>query len=314
MSAEGFVSDLGVRDDVDPPLGAVREIVARALAEDILPVGDLTASLVPIERKATAAIKAREPGVLAGRLCAIETFAQVDPEITSKWRVTDGARLAAGDEVGVVSGRLRSLLTAERTALNFMCHLSGVATLANRFVEAATGSDGTREVRILDTRKTTPGLRALEKAAVRAGGGFNHRGSLSEAVLVKDNHRGGLTIAEAVATAQSRWPGRMVEVECDTPEQVDEALRAGATMILLDNMLPAEASHCVRLARSYSSGTQGAGRVILEASGRVTLDTVALYAGAGVDAISVGALTHSAPALDLGLDIDVSGKAPGSKR
>lgn len=294
----------------DPPLLAVREAVARALAEDLLPLGDLTASLVPADRRVVAAIRARDAGVLAGRLCAIETFAQVDPEIASDWQAADGDRLVPGEEVGVVTGRLRSLLTAERTALNFLCHLSGVATLTSRFAGAAGAGSGGRLVRILDTRKTTPGLRALEKAAVRAGGGFNHRGSLSEAVLVKDNHLGGLTIAEAVAAARSRWPGRMVEVECDTPEQVAEALRAGATMILLDNMPPSQASTCVELARSASAGRPAGEQVIIEASGGMTLETVPLYAAAGVDAISVGALTHSAPVLDLGLDLGAG--APGS--
>ena len=159
---------------------------------------------------------------------------------------------------------------------------------------------------MLDTRKTTPGLRALEKAAVRAGGGTNHRGSLSEGVLVKDNHLAGMGIAQAVALARARWPGRMVEVECDRPEQVEEAVRAGATMVLLDNMTPEEVAACVALA---DPGGRGPGRrpVAVEVSGGVSLDTAPAYAAARPDFVSVGALTHSAPALDLGLDLDPEG-------
>ncbi len=305
--SSGKVSASEVGDYRDPPLAAVKEAVARALAEDLLPLGDLTASLVPADRHVVAVVKAREAGVLAGRLCAIETFAQVDPEIVSDWRAVDGDRLVPGEEVGVVSGRLRSLLSAERTALNFLCHLSGVATLTSSFVGAAAAGAASQQVRILDTRKTTPGLRALEKAAVRAGVGFNHRGSRSEAVLIKDNHLGGLTIAEALGAAKSRWPGRMLEVECDTPEQVAEALRAGATMILLDNMPPSQASDCVELARSASTSRPGGEHVVIEVSGGMTIEAVPLYAAAGVDAISVGALTHSAPVLDLGLDLAAGG-------
>ena len=159
--------------------------------------------------------------------------------------------------VAEVSGPLRSILTAERTALNFLCHLSGVASLTRRFVTAVARANPS--TRVLDTRKTTPGLRALEKAAVRAGGGHNHRGSLSDAVLVKDNHLGGVTIAEAVARAHRLWPGRMVEVECDRIDQVDEAVAAGATVVMLDNMTPDQVAECVARVRAAGTGTVGGG-------------------------------------------------------
>jgi nicotinate-nucleotide pyrophosphorylase (carboxylating) len=274
---------------LDPPVAAVRELVARALAEDVLPVGDLTAALLDAGAVGSGAVVSRAPGVLAGTLCATEAFAQVDPRVAVRWLSHDGDRLAAGTKVAEVEGPLRSVLTAERTALNLLCHLSGVATLTRRFVDRAA------PVRVLDTRKTTPGLRAVEKAAVRAGGGHNHRGSLSEMVLVKDNHRAALGIAEAVARARRLWPLRTVEVECDTAGQVGEAVEAGADAVLLDNMAPDEVARCVALV---------GGRAFVEASGGVTLETIGAYAATGVDAVSVGALTASAPALDLSLDLE----------
>ncbi len=284
---------------VDPPMAAVAEAVQRALAEDILPMGDLTASLVPSGARAVVAVVARAEGVLAGSACARRTCEAVDPGLQARWLLADGAALAPGSVVAELSGSLRSLLTAERTLLNFLCHLSGVASLTRRYVDAVVAANPA--TRVLDTRKTTPGLRALEKAAVRAGGGHNHRGSLSEAVLVKDNHLGGIGIAEAVGRARRAWPGRMVEVECDRPDQVAEAVAAGATMVLLDNMEPDEVAACVDLVRRAEGGAPG--RVLVEVSGGVTLDRAPLFAAAGADLVSVGALTHSAPALDLGLDL-----------
>jgi len=283
----------------DPPLAAVREAVGRALAEDVLPLGDLTASLVPATTTARAHIVARHRGVVAGRLCALEAFAQVDPAVTVDWRLDDGSPVEAGSVVATVCGPLRSILTAERTALNFLCHLSGVATAARRYVDVVTAANPA--TRVLDTRKTTPGLRALEKAAVRAGGAHNHRGNLSEAVLVKDNHLGGLTIADAVDRARRWWPGRMVEVECDRPDQVTQAVDAGAAAVLLDNMTPDEVATCVRSVRGHPGG----GGVLIEVSGGVTLENAPRYASAGADLVSVGAITHSAPVLDLGLDLEV---------
>ncbi len=278
-------------NDVHPPQALVRAVVARALAEDLEPLGDITAALVPAAARGHARFVAREPGVLAGRACADETFAQVDERVTITWRRDDGDALTPGDVIADVEGPLRSILTAERTALNLLGHLSGVASITSAYVQAAADAGPTR---VLDTRKTTPGLRALEKAAVRAGGGVNHRGSLSEGVLLKDNHLGALRISEAVERARAQWPGRMVEVECDRIEQVREAVAAGATMVLLDNMSPVDVARCV---------DEVAGRCVVEVSGNVTLDNVAEYAKAGADFVSVGRLTHSAPTLDIGLDL-----------
>ena len=274
---------------LDPPISAVRDVVARALAEDLGVFGDLTAGLVPLDVTVNAVIAARGVGVLSGGLAAAEAFRAVDPAIVVDWQAVDGDCLAPGTVIALVSGPLRSVLTAERTVLNLLGHLSGVATLTRRYVDAAG-----EQCRIRDTRKTTPGLRALEKAAVRAGGGANHRGSLSDGILVKDNHLAGLTIAAAVAAAHHRWPGQSVEVECDDLGQVDEALAAGADLILLDNMSPAQVRSAVE---------RVAGQTPVEVSGRVHLDNVAEYAAAGADLISVGALTHSAPVLDIGLDL-----------
>ena len=273
----------------DPPISAVREVVRRALEEDLGVYGDLTAGLLPPGATVAAVLASRGEGVLAGRLGAAETFRIVDPGIEVQWLAADGDRLQPGALLARVSGPLASVLTAERTALNLLGHLSGVATLTRRFVDAA----GPR-TRIRDTRKTTPGLRALEKAAVRAGGGVNHRGSLSDGILLKDNHLAGVTIEDAVATAHARWPGVACQVECDTLDQVKVALAAGADLILLDNMDPDTVAAAVSM---------GGGRVPLEVSGRVDLDSVAAYAATGVDLISVGALTHSAPVLDIGLDL-----------
>lgn len=281
---------------VEPPAGAVRDAVARALAEDLHPIGDLSAVLVPAEAHTVATFVAREPGRLAGVACATETFAQVDPTVEVSWQRRDGAELAAGSVIGEVRGSLASVLVAERTALNFLGHLSGIATGVARFVALADGG-----ARIWDTRKTTPGLRALEKAAVRAGGGRNHRGNLSEMVMIKDNHLTGMTITEAVAAARDRWPARTVEIECDHHDQVVEAVAAGADLLLLDNMSPDEIRRCVATIDNAAAG--GARRPLVEASGGITVDTVAAYAATGVDLISSGALTNSAPVLDIGLDI-----------
>jgi nicotinate-nucleotide pyrophosphorylase (carboxylating) len=282
----------------DPPLHAVREVVARALAEDLGPLGDLTSALIPADRVAVADVVARAPGILAGTRCATEVYAQLDPDLRVDWLAGDGEALVPGAKVGRIEGPMRSVLTGERSALNFLCHLSGVATMTRRFVEAA-GSGA----KIWDTRKTLPGLRALEKAAVRAGGGVNHRGSLSDFVLVKDNHLGGVGIDAAVALAHDQWPGRAVEVECDRVEQVVEAIDAGAEMVLLDNMTPDEVSVCVGVVRERARA-----RVLVEVSGGVSLETVGSYAATGADVISSSAITQSAPALDIGLDL-VSGGA-----
>jgi len=277
----------------DAPVTIVRELVRTALAEDIGPLGDLTAVLVPAGSLATVDVVARAAGVIAGTSCASEVFAQLDPAVRVQWLADDGDAVGAGAKVGAVAGPLRSVLTGERSALNFLCHLSGVATLTRRFVEAAGPT-----ARIWDTRKTLPGLRAVEKAAVRAGGGVNHRGSLSEFVLVKDNHLAGLSIADAVRRAAALWPGRGIEVECDRAVQVQQAIAAGASMVLLDNMSPDAVRACVSMARA----TAPAG-FLVEVSGGVTLENVRAYADAGADLISTSVITQSAPALDLAFDL-----------
>lgn len=276
-----------------PPMAAVREVVARALAEDLGPLGDLTSALLEPGTTVRAELVPRADGVLAGRASATETFRQVDADVVLTWAGDDGDALLAGRAVATVEGDHASVLTAERTALNLLCHLSGIATLTRRYVDIVTEASGGRAA-VRDTRKTTPGLRALEKAAVRAGGGVNHRGSLSDGILLKDNHLAGTGIGVAVKEARRRWPGHPVQVECDAAGQVDEALAAGAELVLLDNMSPDEVRSCVATV---------AGRCLVEISGGVTLDTVAAYAATGADLISVGALTHSAPVLDIGLDI-----------
>jgi nicotinate-nucleotide pyrophosphorylase (carboxylating) len=278
-----------------PPAGAVRDAVRRALAEDLEPLGDLSAALVPSDRRVHGALVSRAPGVLAGTACASEAFRQVDASIEVTWSADDGATLEPGSCIGTVRGLLAPILTAERTALNFLGHLSGVATLVHGFVARAGGGIG-----IWDTRKTTPGLRALEKAAVRAGGGRNHRGNLSDWVMLKDNHLVGVGIAGGVASARERWPGRTVHVECDRLEQVLEAVEAGADAILLDNMSPDEVRACVS---AVSARVATGRRPLLEVSGGITLETVAAYASSGADFVSAGSLTNSAPVLDIGLDI-----------
>jgi nicotinate-nucleotide pyrophosphorylase (carboxylating) len=282
---------------VHPPIDAVREAVRRALREDLTPLGDLTATLVP-DGPGEARFAARDGGRLAGTACAAETFAQLDPAVEVSWSVREGAELMPGEVFGVVRGPFRSILTGERTALNFLGHLSGIATLTSRYVAAASAGGSAR---VWDTRKTVPGLRPLAKAAVRAGGGRNHRGNLSDWMLIKDNHLGGVSIAQAVATARDRWPGRTVHVECDTHEQCLQALDAGVDAILLDNMEPDTVRSCVEAARERQAGHSR--RTLLEVSGGVTLETIGDYSATGVDMISVGAITNSAPVLDLGLDL-----------
>ncbi len=265
-------------------------MVERALAEDVGLLGDLTSSLLT-PAGMTAEIVARAAGCLAGRACAVEVFRQVDPSVTVSWRAADGNPVTPGQMLAVVAGPRASVLTAERTALNFLSHLSGIATEVSRYAALATAAG---RARIRDTRKTTPGLRSLEKAAVRAGGGHNHRSGLSDWIMLKDNHLVGIDIAEVVAAARQRWPGRTVQVECDHIQQVDEALVAGADALLLDNMAPDEVRVCVARAEGHDC--------LLEVSGGVTEETVAEYAATGVDFISVGRITNSAPALDMALD------------
>ncbi|MFM7271061.1 MAG: carboxylating nicotinate-nucleotide diphosphorylase [Actinomycetes bacterium] len=276
---------------LDPPAGILREVVALALREDLGLLGDLTSiAVIPEETLGSARFVSRVDGVLAGTAAATEVFRQIDSDLVVAWTAPDGAELEAGLAFGSVSGPLRSILAGERTALNLLQHCSGVATLTRRYVRSTHG-----RAQIRDTRKTLPGLRALDKAAVRAGGGFNHRESLSDAVLIKDNHLVHHDLVAAVGRARAHWPGRIVEVECDTLDQVRAAVLVAPDLILLDNMTPEE----VREARAIAGPD-----ALLEVSGGVTIDTVGDYAGAGATFISVGAITHSAPALDLGLDLD----------
>jgi nicotinate-nucleotide pyrophosphorylase (carboxylating) len=276
----------------DGPVADIRAAVALALSEDLGPLGDITAALVPRDARAVAEVIVRGEGVVAGTACATEVFAQLDPTVQVDWLVDDGGLAGAGAKIGSFAGSLRSVLTGERTALNFLCHLSGVATATHGFVVAAGD-----QVRVLDTRKTLPGLRSLEKAAVRAGGGVNHRGSLSDLVLLKDNHLAGIGISAAVQRAHDLWPGRAVEVECDRLAQVEEAVSAGASMVLLDNMAPDEIRACVALVRATAP------HMVVEVSGGVTLENVRAFADVRPDVISTSVITQSAPALDIAFDI-----------
>jgi len=270
----------------------VREIVRLALREDI-GTGDVTSeTVVESVSRARAVIVSKADGVLAGLPLVLEVFHQISPDVTVSDRLEEGARIGSGDILCRIEGPARAILGGERVALNFLQRMSGIATLTSRFVDAIAGTSA----RIVDTRKTTPGLRILEKQAVLAGGGHNHRMGLYDAVMVKDNHiaaAGG--IREAVRKARAMIPHTMtITVECENLVQVDEALNANADILLLDNMDGEARREAVRRAK---------GKALTEASGGITLETVAEVARTGVDLISVGALTHSAPALDISLDI-----------
>ncbi len=277
----------------------IRRLVEAALAEDLGPGDVTTLSVVPASRRASACMVAREGLVVAGVRLARAAFLSLSRDVTITSMVPDGSRLAAGQPLMRIRGPARALLSAERVALTFVERLSGIATLTARFVQAVRGT----RARILDTRKTTPGWRRLEKYAVQCGGGQNHRLGLFDHVLIKDNHLATLACARpdavtaAVHRARRQHPKLEIEVEADTLEQVQRALAAGADTILLDNMTPAQMRAAVKLAH---------GRARLEASGGVSLHTVRAIAATGVDFISVGALTHSAPAVDIALDFQPS--------
>ncbi|MDP6251844.1 MAG: carboxylating nicotinate-nucleotide diphosphorylase [Verrucomicrobiota bacterium] len=268
-------------------------LVQAALAEDIGGGDATTLALVPEDAVATVAMVAREPLVMAGADLALAAFQQVDERVEFGIEIFDGQLAALGQTLLRVQGPTQALLTAERTALNFVQRLAGVATLTARFVEQVAGTGA----QIFDTRKTTPGWRALEKYAVACGGGTNHRVGLYDQVMIKDNHLAALDgdIAAAVALAREASPGLKIEVEADTVEQAKAAAESGADIILLDNM------SCDELRDTIS---QIDGRARTEASGGVTLETVREIAGTGVDFISVGALTHSAPSVDIALDFE----------
>ena len=274
----------------------VYRAVCAALAEDLRYGPDVTTqATVPAGAVAVAEITPRKPGVLAGGPVARAVFDAVlgaGYEVLAD--VPDGTALAAGRPAMILRGPVRGLLTAERTALNFLCHLSGIATVTARWVAAVAGTGAV----LRDSRKTLPGLRDLEKYAVRCGGGTNHRMGLGDSVLIKDNHiQAAGSVAEALAAVRARAPGLHCEVEVDDLAQLAEALRAGAAEVLLDNFTPAQCAQAVRLVREAGAATR------LEASGGLTLETARAYAETGVDYLAVGALTHSSPYLDLGMDL-----------
>jgi nicotinate-nucleotide pyrophosphorylase (carboxylating) len=277
----------------NPPHALLIEpIVLHALEEDLGRAGDITSDLIiPASKKAKVKLAARKPGTIAGLIAAECAFRMIDPDLKFTVKLPDGSQAKAGALVATIEGSARSILTAERVALNFTGHLSGIATATRALVDAVKGT----KARIVCTRKTTPGLRVLEKYAVRCGGGFNHRFGLDDAVLIKDNHiaaAGSITKAVKAARAGTAHMVK-IEVEVDTLKQLEEALKIGVDTILLDNMPPDTLRKAVDMAK---------GRAVLEASGNITLDTVRAVAETGVDYISSGAITHSAINLDLGLD------------
>ncbi|OAI39053.1 hypothetical protein AYO38_08400 [bacterium SCGC AG-212-C10] len=280
----------------NPDRDIVARAVARALAEDHADEDITTRNTVPPGLRGTARFLAKADGVLAGESVVVEAFSQVEPRVDAfDWLVSDGDWFESGTVLGEVHGPVRGILEAERVALNFLQQLSGVATATRRYVDAVAGTKAV----ILDTRKTTPGLRALEKYAVRCGGATNHRSDLSSMAMIKDNHRealarAGMSLADGVAAIRRAAPGRPIEVEIDSLDQLEAALEGKPEWVLLDNMSPADMALAVNAT---------AGRAKLEASGGVTLVTVRAIAESGVDAISVGALTHSSPALDISLDL-----------
>ena len=275
-----------------PPQGGIDDAIRRALAEDLGDAGDLTSvAIIPAANQARAVIAARKAGVIAGAPIAAQVFREIDPNVQVTIRVADGGRVAPGAVVLELAGSARSITTAERVALNFLGHLSGVATATAEIADAIKHTKG----RVCCTRKTTPGLRALEKYAVRCGGGLNHRFGLYDAILIKDNHiaaAGG--VAQAIRAAR-KTAGHMakIEVEVDTLDQLDVALGEKADVVLLDNMGPDVLREAVRRVD---------GRAITEASGSITKATAPALAEAGVDLLSAGWITHSAACLDLGLD------------
>ncbi|MBY8847841.1 MULTISPECIES: carboxylating nicotinate-nucleotide diphosphorylase [Saccharothrix] len=274
----------------DLDLDDLRRVIATALAEDLRYGPDATTeATVPADAVAVAELTPRAAGVLAGVPAALEVFRQVtDVEVLAERE--DGSKAVPGEPALVLRGPVRGLLTAERTALNLVCHLSGIATLTAAWVDEVAGT----RAAVRDSRKTLPGLRLLEKYAVRAGGGVNHRLGLGDAVLIKDNHvRAAGSVRAALAAVRAHAPDLACEVEVDSLEQLDEAVAEGAELVLLDNFTVADCAEAVRRA----------GGVRLEASGGLTLDVARAYAETGVDYLAVGGLTHSAPALDLGLDL-----------
>ena len=279
------------------PVEQIDPIIDIALAEDTLH-GDITSDIIiPKELFGKASLLVKQTGVLAGIEVAGRVFTRVDPELEISYIINDGEQVEVGDVAALITGRVRNILKAERTALNFLQHLSGIASQTARYATEINDLDA----RIYDTRKTTPGLRLLEKYAVRVGGGCNHRLDLGDGILIKDNHIAalratGMTLKDIIARARENAPaGTGIEIEVTTTKEALEALKSGADIILLDNMLPTE----MRQVASFAGG-----KVRLEASGGITLDNVHHAAMAGVDIISIGALTHSVKALDISLELE----------
>ena len=278
----------------------VNDLIDRAIQED-LSIGDATTdALIPDDLQATATLHAKSPGVLSGSEIAAAVFHRVDPDLTVEVALADGATMKRGRVILRVSGSAATMLKAERTAVNFMQHLSGIATATATYVEAVNGTGS----QIIDTRKTIPGLRSLEKYAVRCGGGHNHRQNLGDGVLIKDNHIAalklrGMSLGDVVRQAHERASHTIkVEVEVTSVAEAEEALESGAQLLLLDNMSPDEMRKAVEVNK---------GRALIEASGGINLTTIQAVAATGVDLISVGALTHSAQALDISMDISYQG-------
>jgi nicotinate-nucleotide pyrophosphorylase (carboxylating) len=287
-----------VLDPVDLDTAA-QTVVARALAEDLSRDGDVTSeAIIPPQAIGRAEMVARAEGILAGVGLVATVYDQVDPRVSVELHASDGDPIRRGQVLGVIAGPLRSILTGERTALNLVTHLSGIATVTRIHVDAVAGTG----CAIRDTRKTMPGMRLLEKAAVRAGGGVNHRIGLFDALLVKDNHVAVAgSVAAATRAALERCGGRHIQVEVDTLAELDEAVHAGARDVLLDNFTTDAVRRAVERARQLSE--ELGERILLEASGTIRLTSARAYAETGVDRLAIGALTHSAPQLDIALDI-----------
>jgi len=273
-------------------LSPIDKIIDSALEEDLGPGDITTEAIVDLSMKGEARLIAKEEIILAGIEVFSRVFSRLDPEIVVETKYRDGEAVSNGEDIGIVKGSMRGILSGERTALNFLQRLSGIATLTRKYVERTDSS----KVRVIDTRKTTPGLRILEKYAVRRGGGFNHRFGLFDGILIKDNH---IAVAGSIAEALARIKGRVphtlrIEVEVEDIKGVEEAIGAGADAILLDNMSLKEMREAVSIA---------GGRVLLEASGGITLESIEEVSKTGIDLISVGAITHSARSVDISLEV-----------
>lgn len=269
-----------------------------ALAEDLTPLGDLSGDLIDDGIQVVANIVVRQEGVLAGTDSVNETFFQIDPCIEIEWFFSDSDHFSTSDRLASVSGDLKPILAAERVALNFLSHLSGIATNVAKWVEVADG-----RVKVWDTRKTLPGYRSLQKASVVSGGGYNHRGNLSDWIMIKDNHLKGVSISQAVKNVRENLPGRVVEVEVEDAAQAEEALISGADIIMFDNFEPSALTSLIN-DLVILINQKSLKKPLFEASGGISLESLDNYANTGVDMISSGSLTNHVKPIDIGLDID----------